>query len=192
MIRAIAKAIVTRLERHGAIRPAERDIYIYGCDTALYTAISTLGLLALGAGFGRLWETVVCVSLFYLNQSFGGGYHADTHLRCFLTMAAGLVIFMLSFYLPLPQGIAILAGYLSLTALYAIPLVLHKNKAYLTRHKEKLIRRSRRISLLQTAVFSLILIHPVSRIIHAYSAALTLCMVSRLTALYRQGREAKP
>ena len=188
----MAKAIVARLEKHGTIYPAERDIYIYGCDTALCTAFSTLGLLSLGAGFSMLWKAVICVSLFYLNQSFGGGYHADTHLRCFLTMAAGLVIFMLSFYLPLPQGIAILAGYLSFTALYAIPLVLRKNKAYLTRHKEKLIRRSRRISLLQTAVFSLILIHPVSRIIHAYSAALTLCMVSRLTAVYRQDREAKP
>lgn len=192
MIRAMVKAIVARLERHGAIRPAERDIYIYGCDTALYTAFSTLGLLALGAGFGRLWETVICVSLFYLNQSFGGGYHADTHLRCFMTMAAGLVIFMLSFYLPLPQGISILAGYLSLTALYAMPLVLHKNKEYLARHKEKLVRRSRRISLLQTAVFSLLLIHPDSCVIHACGAALTWCMVSRLTAVYRQGREAKP
>ena len=92
----MAKAIVTRLERHGAIRPAERDIYIYGCDTALYTAISTLGLLALGAGFGRLWETVVCVSLFYLNQSFGGGYHADTHFRCLLILLFTFSLFLLT------------------------------------------------------------------------------------------------
>lgn len=192
MIRAMAKAIVARLEKHGTIYPAERKIYIYGCDTALYTVFSTLGLLALGAGFSMLWEAVICVSIFYLNQSFGGGYHADTHLRCFMTMAAGLAIFSLSYYLPPMQGIDIFAGYLSLTALYVMPLVLHKNKAYLSRHKEKLIRRSRKITLLQIASYSLILIHSVSRIIHAYSAALTLCMISRLTAVYRQSKEAKP
>lgn len=73
MIQATAKAIVSLFERRGAIRPDEREVYIYGCDIALYTLFSTLGLLALGAALGRLRETALCVGIFYMNQSFGGG-----------------------------------------------------------------------------------------------------------------------
>jgi len=183
MIQAMARAFVSLLERQGAIRPEEREVYIYGCDIALYTIISTLALLAVGASLGRPRETVICVGIFYLNQSVGGGYHADTHLRCFITMAAGLLVFILSFSLPLPPAAYMIFGYLSLMILYGIPLVLHKNKSYLIRHREKLIRQSRLVILLQIAVFSLALIRPGGGgMPHAFGMTLTLCAVSRLAA----------
>ena len=57
--------------------------------------------------------------------------------------------------------------------------VLHKNKI---RHREKLIRRSRLVILLQIAVFSLALIRPGGGMPHAFGMTLTLCAVSRLAA----------
>ena len=189
MIQATAKAIVSLFERRGAIRPDEREVYIYGCDIALSTLFSTLGLLALGAALGRLRETALCVGIFYMNQSFGGGYHADTHLRCFVTMAAGLSVFILSLSLPLPPITHIISGYLSLVLLYAVPLVLHKNKAYLARHKQKLIRRSRLITLLQAMALSLAWILPGGGIVQAFGPALTLCALSRLAAKRAQQSE---
>lgn len=46
MMKDAAKVIVSLFERRGAIRPDEREVYIYCCDIVLYTLISTLGLLA--------------------------------------------------------------------------------------------------------------------------------------------------
>ena len=182
MIQATAKAIVSLFERRGAIRPDKREVYIYGCDIALYTLFSTLGLLALGAALGRLRETALCVGIFYMNQSFGGGYHADTHLRCFVTMASGLLVFILSLSLPLPPITHIISGYLSLVLLYAVPLVLHKNKAYLARHKQQLIKRSRLVTLAQFSIFLLAGLLPGSGMAQVFGSALALCSVSRLAA----------
>lgn len=113
MMKDAAKVIVSLFERQGAIRPDEREVYIYGCDIVLYTLISTLGLLVLGTAFGRLLEAVLCVGIFYINQSFGGGYHADTHMRCFVTMAAGLLIYILSLSLLLPPMVYWVCGFLA-------------------------------------------------------------------------------
>ena len=190
MMKDAAKVIVSLFERRGAIRPDEREVYIYGCDIVLYTLISTLGLLVLGTAFGRLLEAVLCVGIFYINQSFGGGYHADTHMRCFVTMAAGLLIYILSLSLLLPPMVYWVCGFLALVLLYAVPLVLHKNKAYLARHKKKLIRRSRLITLLQAMALSLAWILPGGGIVQAFGPALTLCALSRLAAKRVQNVDA--
>lgn len=182
MMKDAAKVIVSLFERRGAIRPDEREVYIYGCDIVLYTLISTLGLLVLGTAFGRLLEAVLCVGIFYINQSFGGGYHADTHMRCFVTMAAGLLIYILSLSLLLPPMVYWVCGFLALVLLYAVPLVLHKNKAYLARHKQQLIKRSRLVTLAQFSIFLLAGLLPGSGMAQAFGSALALCSVSRLAA----------
>ena len=182
MMKDAAKVIVSLFERRGAIRPDEREVYIYGCDIVLYTLISTLGLLVLGTAFGRLLEAVLCVGIFYINQSFGGGYHADTHMRCFVTMAAGLLIYILSLSLLLPPMVYWVCGFLALVLLYAVPLVLHKNKAYLARHKQQLIKRSRLVTLAQFSIFLLAGLLPGSGMAQVFGSALALCSVSRLAA----------
>lgn len=56
----------------------QRIICIYGCELWLYTILSTLGLLLLGAALQSLGETVIIVSIFYICQSTGGGFHASS------------------------------------------------------------------------------------------------------------------
>ncbi len=184
MISSMAGAIVRLLEKQHAIDPKQREVYIYGCDIALYTLISTLSLLMIGFVFGLFLETLICIAVFYLNQSLGGGYHADTHMQCFLTMAAGLLAYILSFSFLLCSVVYIILGYLSLLILFSFPLVLHKHKAYLIRHKNKLIMRSRISTSLQLVFFSLIIILSVSSLVQSFASAFTLCAASRLAAKY--------
>ena len=73
------------------------------------------------------------ISIFYTCQSSGGGYHASTHLRCFLTMCAGLLAGLGFSLLPCP---------LLALAVLAVPLTLHPNKQYLLENKKALILRS--------------------------------------------------
>lgn len=58
MIQAMAKHIIAVLEKKNAIRPQERDIYLYGCDITLYTVLSTLGLIVLGILGGAIWGSM--------------------------------------------------------------------------------------------------------------------------------------
>ncbi len=62
--------------------PEEQEQALYGCEILLYTVFSTLGLLITGLLFSRFLETVCIVSIFYVMQSTGGGYHAHTHSGC--------------------------------------------------------------------------------------------------------------
>ena len=73
-------------------------------------------------------------------------------------------------------------GFLALVLLYAVPLVLHKNKAYLARHKQQLIKRSRLVTLAQFSIFLLAGLLPGSGMAQVFGSALALCSVSRLAA----------
>ena len=114
--------------RKGIVPEAEREVYEYGFAITICTIASTLGLL-----LGQFLGGAVLIALFYTCQSSGGGYHASTHLRCFLTMCAGLLAGLGFSLLPCP---------LWALAVLAVPLTLHLNKLYLLENKKALILRS--------------------------------------------------
>ncbi len=87
VIARIAAQLTKALSRYVSMTEDEAEVYQYGFDIALYTLLSTATLLIIGILAGEFVSTVVCVSLFYLNQTVGGGYHANSHLGCFMTMA---------------------------------------------------------------------------------------------------------
>lgn len=79
----------------------EEELMIYGLDMVIYTVLSLTSLLIMGALVGHLVTAAVLLCGFCPMQMLGGGYHAQTHLRCFLTMAIGLGISILAVsYLP--------------------------------------------------------------------------------------------
>ena len=106
MIHRISEKIVMMLDQRGALKHSSKDVYVYGFDIAIYTYLSTLALFLIGWIGGYPLETILMISLYYSNQSLGGGYHASTHMRCFLTMVIGMFVFlflmMSSYITPLP------------------------------------------------------------------------------------------
>ncbi|HIU15107.1 MAG TPA: accessory gene regulator B family protein [Candidatus Ventricola intestinavium] len=185
----IAEAVISLLEKRGVIREESRAVYVYGLSQMIYTFLSTLGLLLIGLAAGRPAETALLIALFYTNQTYGGGYHANSHTRCFLTMTAGLLVFLVSFSLPysLPGCVALAGAGLAL--LYLRPLTLHPNKLYLAKKSRQFIRRSRKAVLLQALFFVLALLTGYAPLIRTLAMALFLCACSRMTAiLIRQGQ----
>lgn len=67
----------------------DRDIYEYGFELILSSAINIFVILITGIFVGRLFESIVLLSVVIPLQSCGGGFHAKTHLRCFLIMYIG-------------------------------------------------------------------------------------------------------
>ena len=94
MMQQLAIWIVGILEKKGALRSdVSRETYIYGFDIAIYTFLSTFGLFLIGWIADRPLETALLIFLYYTNQSSGGGFHASSHLMCFLTMVFRRIAF---------------------------------------------------------------------------------------------------
>lgn len=152
MIEWIANKTVEWLQHRNVVDETNKDIYIYGANLIIYTFLSTVGLLLIGMLFHRFWETVIIIGLFYTNQTVGGGYHASTHLSCFITMAVGLVIVLITYMFSIPSGVWFGCLFLSVLILEIIPLVLHPHKAYLKKNRAKLVARSRVITAIEGCI----------------------------------------
>lgn len=183
MIQIAANAIINFLSKQKVIHMEDREVYVYGCDLALYTFLSTSGLLLIGFYFGFLLETVVCVSLFYLNQSKGGGYHATSHRNCFLTMVIGLFAYLIVLSLEISVFVCALVGCVSLLLLFLFPLVLHKNKQHLHVRRIVLVKQSRAIVIIQFVAVLAALLMRIYAFVQMLSLSLALCALSRCTAV---------
>ncbi|MDO5377563.1 MAG: accessory gene regulator B family protein [Clostridia bacterium] len=184
----VSECLVSWLEARDAIDTNARDVYIYGLSQMIYTALSTTGLLLIGCLFRRGLEAAVLIALFYTNQTYGGGFHADTHARCFLTMVAGECCFFLLLLLPYAQPICALLSTASVAVMLAFPLVLHHRKAYLSPQSNMLVSRSRTIVLAEYGIWIGVSVWGLSQLAQSMSAALLLCALSRTAAiLFGQG-----
>ena len=180
-MRQISEYIVKLFEKRGVICASaeEREVYIYGFDIAIYTFLSTLGLFFIGWMAGRPIETTLLIFVYYINQSFGGGFHASSHLMCFLTMVLGELLFLISFLLPYSLLACIGISVISLLFMWMHPLVLHPNKSYLKKKAPQLIKHSRQILLVEIALLIGFILLNVPVIMQTISLTLLLSAISR-------------
>lgn len=177
--------IVNILLKENLISPEQKDIYIYGVETLTYTILSTAALLLIGICFNRFLEVLSLVFIFYCLQSTGGGYHANSHSRCFICMVLGTLFYLCMMHCLHNKLMYILFGICSLIVLWYYPLVLHPNKAYLAAQHHNLVFKSKRLTalfgiawLLSIAVDSYILIS-------SFSLSLFMSMTSRSVAVFQ-------
>ena len=185
-MRQISEYIVKLFEKRGVICASaeEREVYIYGFDIAIYTFLSTLGLFFIGWMAGRPIETTLLIFVYYINQSFGGGFHASSHLMCFLTMVLGELLFFVSFLLPYSLLACIGISVISLLFMWLHPLVLHPNKSYLKKKAPQLIKHSRQILLVEIALLIGFILLNVPVIMQTISLTLLLSAISRSVPIF--------
>ena len=123
----IISSFTNRLIHKGHIPEEDREIYIYGFDITLYTIWSTSILLLTGLVLRQFTAAVVLVFGFYTFQTTGGGYHADTHLKCLLTMFIGLLAGLSFVYLKDHQILLWILLSIGALLLLLFPLALHPN-----------------------------------------------------------------
>lgn len=179
MIGHIASMLTNMLSKTLPATSEQREVYQYGFDIMIYTITSTLCLAGIGLLAREIIPTIICISVFYTNQTFGGGYHAKTHLRCFMTMVFGLLVYLLAIRISCSPFLWFICAAVAISVLYSIPLVLHQNKQYLAYKKNIFIFRSRCITVLQTCIC--IWLYCVdSLLLSNVGTALLLCAISRI------------
>jgi len=137
------------LLKKGAIRQDDLEVFAYGLDVLLFSALSALGALALGLLIGRFVEMVFCMLAFAVLQATGGGYHANTHLMCFLTTVCGAMV-SAALCGVLPVWGAFLCMLLGIIAVFGYAPVEHAD-APMSAEKKIRARRSARIACLGLA-----------------------------------------
>ena len=88
MERLVNRSVTAMLE-HQIVREEQQAVIIYGLDLLYSSIISLLSFVVLGSFLNRLLPTAVLLLFFIPLQSFGGGYHCQTHFRCWLLMMIG-------------------------------------------------------------------------------------------------------
>ena len=171
--------LTDHLIRNGYIRSEDRSIYLYGFDITLYTIWSTAVLFLIGLVLRQFPSALIIVLGFYTFQSTGGGYHTRTHLKCLLTMIAGLLV-GLSFVV-IKEHPTVLWTLLGIGALLLLlfPLVLHPNKSYLEAERKPLSSRSVIVTL-SIGALSIIINAFRNEFLYAFSAAFLLAGISRI------------
>lgn len=166
----------------------ERDLLKYGCELCLYTMISTTGLILLGMLWGDLPGTVTMITVFYLLQSFGGGYHASSHIKCFSVMSVAVIIGIGLMRCRLSSLCLAILSSISALFLLLFPLALHPNKQHLVIEQDRLRKKSR---LITAAILVAAIILKVSGSDHIFRAgciAVFFSAISRFTGVWVYSR----
>lgn len=89
---AITNSICSIMVSSGIIRRDQFEFIQYGLDLLFFSLGSVFSFLLIGAAVQKLGETVLLLCTFIPLQSYGGGYHCQTHLRCYAMMITMLFI----------------------------------------------------------------------------------------------------
>jgi len=85
MIHSLASNIALFFATNHQIKLEEKEVYVYGMEFVISTVVNFFIILLISVCIGRLWESIAYVSGFILLRRYIGGYHATTHMNCFLT-----------------------------------------------------------------------------------------------------------
>ena len=132
------------LQDKKALQEDDIDVFTYGLDLVIFSIVSILGLLVLGFVVGHFLETVFYLLAFTPLQTTGGGYHAKTHLRCFLITLAGWLAAMILCHI-LPLWIIALFMLQGILTVFKYAPIEHVNAPMSPRQRRKMRRYARTI-----------------------------------------------
>jgi accessory gene regulator B len=92
IITKFCHVIVNFFIRKNIFPEEHRDIYQYGFELWVSSALGILIVLAIGIISERFWESVIFYIVFCFTRLFSGGFHAPTYLLCKITFASVLIL----------------------------------------------------------------------------------------------------
>lgn len=107
MITALANHIADFIYSNTELSEEQREIYVYGYEIIISSAISFILLIATGLIFGRLPESIVFFLVFYILRQKTGGYHADTYLKCNFIFEINIILVMMLTLIDFPFAVLI-------------------------------------------------------------------------------------
>jgi accessory gene regulator B len=177
----LIKSITARWCDSGIIERSDEDVYEYGLDLLFYTVINIAVMLGSAALVRKIIDGIFLLAVILPLQSFGGGYHAKTHLRCFLIMFIGwwIVAFILPFITPTA---ALIMTCLAVVTVYWLAPVAHENVKMSLKQRMKMRKISRVIVSVSAFISALFIVCQYKRIGITIASGLGVISISMLVA----------
>jgi accessory gene regulator B len=146
LIVTLARGMASKFIAMGVIKEEDRAIYDYSFQLLLSDILNITALIILSIVIGKIFETILYMAAFIYLRSIGGGYHASTHFKCFLTMLFAYAAFLMALFM-LPQRyhilITIFSFIFSIVVVFNLAPVSHANKPLNTKERHSLAKKSR-------------------------------------------------
>lgn len=136
------------------------DVYTYGLELLFSTTASFIAVLIIGLIFNQFFAAIAFLFSFIPIRTFSGGYHAETHLRCFLILLAVYSLnILILLYLPKIIMLETTAfnSLVSVFIIYFLSPIEDKNKPISVTEKKKYRKMSLIIALIQLLIVSILL-----------------------------------
>lgn len=84
MFYKLSERIADGFEKQRVISSEDKELYRYGVQQGLNLLLNLLTTFVIGILCGMLMASLLFIVVYMPLRSFAGGYHAKTHLRCYL------------------------------------------------------------------------------------------------------------
>ena len=95
MISKLAKGTARFFVNNKMIEAEDSEVYAYGIELLLSTIFNLIIAIIIALISNEFIPCVINLTAFVTIRMYAGGYHADTHWGCMLTLACVLTIFIL-------------------------------------------------------------------------------------------------
>lgn len=156
------------------IKQEDIEVYEYSLEIFISTVVNFLAVALIAVFTKNILITAFYLLGFIPLRSIAGGYHAETHLRCFMILMATYLVFLCAVkFIPLTYifYLTFVSSLLSLILIFIFAPVEDKNKP-ISAEEKKSFRMKSRITILVYTVVILLLLFLISNKLFAFSLAL--------------------
>lgn len=84
MLAKLSKRMTSFFIKKNSIKEEERDVYAYCFKIMLATQVNLIAIIIIWVLTAKYIETLIFVTLFMVLRGCAGGYHANSHMWCFI------------------------------------------------------------------------------------------------------------
>lgn len=156
----LAQRISSFFVLHSLISSDEQHIYTYCFEIILSSILAWGSVICIAIFTNKVLPTFLYMGGFFIFRSLSGGYHAETHLKCYLLSLTTYILFLLIVHL-IPVSNYWIASIVFIAiaspVLFFLAPVDHKNNPFTNEHKRRLKTKIRILLLIYLFIMSLLL-----------------------------------
>ncbi len=92
----IAEIITQKLEKSNTIQSENRELYLYGLEQGFTIILNVVTVVVIGLILKALPQALLFMVFYFPLRGYAGGFHARTHIRCYVYSMAIVVLILLA------------------------------------------------------------------------------------------------
>lgn len=151
--------IANILEQQNRFKAEDKELYRYGIQQGLNLVLNILTTIIIGCFCDMIYPSILFLLCYMPLRSFCGGYHAKTHIRCYIYSVIMInCILLVAKYFTFSILVYEILVLVSLIAIFLLVPVEDKNKVLDSDEKRVFRKRACTIAVLEVLIYHIFLI----------------------------------